>query len=167
MLSLPTKVRRKKQPYIAIRSRLVRRQMERQAIVFLTELRGYTETHGITDLGPAYFRFNAFEESREAAMEFGYFTDKQYSVPYPMRSGLMPGGTFTTTTWHGDYSKLDDVNMLLLGWGDITKVQWENSQLDGTGFEGCRLAIFHKTRRIEPIPDNWITELAILHKATG
>ena len=167
MLTLPTKIRRKKQPYIAIRSRLSRRQLERQAIVFLTELRSYMVTNAFDVIGPAYFRFNAFEDNGEADMEFGFFTDKQYTVPYPMRSGLLPGGTFTTVTWQGEYSRLDDVNLVLLGWGAINKIAWEDAKIDGAGFEGCRLAIFHKTPRIEPNAENLLTELAILHKTAA
>ena len=165
MLTLPTKIRRKKQPYLAIRSHLSRRQIEKQALLFMSEVRAYMEGQGIEDFGPAFIRFNAFDENGEGDMEFGFFTERQYSAPYPMRSGSLPGGTFTSTIWRGDYERLIEVNTMLLGWGCMTNVQWECAKIDSAGFNGCRLAIFHTTSRTEPDPKDWVTEMAILQKA--
>jgi len=165
MLTLPIKVRRKKQSYVGIRSRLSARQVRRQASLFLPEVRSFLEKQRIEDPGPAFMRFNTLAGSGESDMEFGLFTDKQYVVPYPMRSGLLPGGTYTSITWRGEYGRLFDLMTLLLGWGHMNNIEWEGARLDTAGFDGCRLAIFHKTARTEPNSEEWTTELAILHKA--
>lgn len=165
MLTLPIRVRRKKQPYVAIRSRLTKRQVRKQATLFLPEVRDYLDKQGIEDYGPAFMRFNTLGGTEEGDMEFGYFTDKQYVVPYPMRSGMLPGGTYSSITWHGDYEKFTDVTTLLLGWGEMNDIEWETARFDAAGFDGCRLAIFHRTPRTAPNPDDWTTELVMLHKA--
>lgn len=166
MMTLPVKVRRKKQPYVAIRSRLFRKQIEKQALLFMSEVRGYLEGNSISFDVP-FIRYNAFDADGEGDMEFGFFTERQHTVPGPMRSGILPGGTFTSTTWRGDYERLPEVNTLLLGWGNMTNIEWECAVLDQGGFQGCRMIIFHKTSRHEEDPSNWLTELAILHKAAA
>jgi hypothetical protein len=167
MLTLPVKTRRKKQPYVAIRSRLFRRQIEKQALLFFSEVRDYLGKQQIEDFGPPFLRFNAFDANGEGDMEFGFFTERQHVVPSPIRSGVLPGGLFTSTTWRGDYDRLSEVNTMLLGWGSMTNVEWEHAMLDSGGFNGCRMAIFHKTSRTEPKPEDWVTELAILHKTAA
>lgn len=167
MMTLPAKIRRKKQPYLAIRSRLFRRQIEKQALLFMSEIRGYLEGQGIEDFGPSFVRYNVFDENGEGDMEFGFFTERQLVAPSPIRSGVLPGGMFTSTTWHGDYERLPDVNTLLLGWGNMTNLQWECATVDQAGFRGCRLMIFHKTSRTEADPKDWMTELAFMHKAAA
>lgn len=165
MMTLPAKIRRKKQPYVAIRSRLSRRQIEKQALLFMSEVRGHLEANGV-EVGSPFLRFSPFIEG-EGEMEFGFFTERQHQVPAPMRSGVLPGGTYTSATWRGDYGRLADVNTLLLGWGKMTSTHWESAVLDKGGLQGCRLAIFHKTSRHAPDPQDWLTELAFLHKSSA
>ena len=164
MMTLPAKTRRKKQPYVAIRSRLFRRQIEKQALLFLSEVRGYLEKQAIV-VGAPFLRFAPFDANGEGDMEFGFFTERQYGVPTPMRSGVLPGGSYMSAIWRGGYERLYDVNMMLLGWGKMTDTQWETAVLEQGGLQGCRLAIFHQTSRHMPDPQDWLTELAFLQKA--
>ena len=98
MLSLPVKNRRKKQSYLAIRSRLVRRQLPKQATLFLPEVRNFMEEQSIPRTGPAFFRYNTISASGEMDIEFGHFTDKLYFGSGPVRAGILPAGSFMSVT---------------------------------------------------------------------
>lgn len=164
MLTLPAKNRRKKQPYLAIRSRLFHRQIAKQSQLFLPEVRNFMEDQGIPHTGPAFFRYNTISPTGEMDMEFGHFTDRLYSGSGPIRAGILPGGSFMSVTWHGHYNKLSDVDAMLMGWAKIKGVEWDCASTEAGTFYGCRIDVFHKTVLDTPDPDDWQTEIAIMLK---
>jgi hypothetical protein len=164
MLTLPVKIRRKKQPYLAIRSRLLRRQVARQAQLFLPEIRSFMEDQGIPQ-GPAFFRYNTTSLDGELDIEFGHFTDKHYPGNGPIRAGFLPGGPFMSLTWFGNYSRFIDVHSMFMGWAQLSGIEWDQTPTEAGMFFGCRVDIFHKAPRHDPNPDNWQTELLVLLKA--
>lgn len=166
MLSLPVKNRRKKQSYLAIRSRLVRRQLPKQATLFLPEVRNFMEEQSIPYIGPSFFRYNTISASGEMDIEFGHFTDKLYSGSGPVRAGILPAGSFMSVTWTGPYNKLSDVDAMLMGWASIKGVEWDCAATEAGVFFGCRIDIFHKALPEEPDPDKWETEVAVMLKAS-
>jgi effector-binding domain-containing protein len=161
MLTLPVKQRRRKQPYLAIRSRLTARQLPKQAQHFIPEVRKFMRERGIEDIGPSFFRYSMVSGSKEMEIEFGHFTDKVYPGAGPIRSGVLPGGSFMSVTWTGHYSHLTDVHAMLLGWGHMKDVEWDVETIEDRQYFGCRIDVFHKSMRNEPNPDNWVTELAV------
>lgn len=167
MLSLPAKNRRKKQPYLAIRSRLSKRQIPKQAQLFLPEVRSFMEEQGIVVTGPSFFRYNMISANGEMDIEFGHFTDKLYSGGGPVRAGILPAGSFMSMTWIGHYNKLSDVNAMLMGWAKEKSIEWDSASTEGGIFFGCRIDIFHKSMRTEPNPERWETEVAIMLKSGG
>ncbi|MBL0374389.1 hypothetical protein JJB09_20455 [Rhizobium sp. KVB221] len=167
MLTLPEKVRRKKQPYLAIRARLLQRQISKQARLYYPELRQYMQAQGIAETGHSFLRYNLVSQSSELELEFGYFTDKLHPGGGPMRGGMMPGGTFTSVTWRGDYSGLRDAHAMLTGWGSITGAEWDATHTDAGIQYGCRLAVFKKSMLEGLPPEDWITEIAVLHKSAS
>jgi hypothetical protein len=164
MLTLPVKSRRKKQPYLAIRSRLIKRQIPRQAQLFLPEIRKFMEENGITDFGPSFLRYNVIGPNGDMDIEFGHFTDKLHSGSGPIRAGILPGGSFVSVTWKGHYNKLTDVNAMLMGWGKMKGVAWDCAATEAGLFFGCRIDIFHTSMRNEPNPEKWLTEIAVMLK---
>jgi effector-binding domain-containing protein len=164
MLTLPVKNRRKKQPYLAIRSRLFKRQIHKQAQLFLPEVRKFMEEQGIPYTGPSFFRYNTISPTGEMDIEFGHFTDKLYSGSGPVRAGILPAGSFMSVTWTGHYNRLSDVNAMLMGWAKMTGVEWDCASTEAGTFFGCRIDIFHRSMRNEPNPDKWETEVAIMLK---
>ena len=147
MLTLPVKTRRKKQPYLSIRSRLSRRNIPRQAVVFYAELRDHMASRGIEDWGPAFMRYLVIGQDGELDMEFGYFTSRPHSGGGPVRSDFMPAGTFVTTQWTGPYDKLTDVNAMLSGWVAGNGSNWHMRPTDAGIAYGCRMEIFHLSIR--------------------
>lgn len=162
MLTLPAKVRRKKQPYLYIRSRLSRRNLAKQAILFYGELRDFVAARGITGVGPGFMRYMAVDHDGGLDMEFGYFTDRLHSGGGPVRSSMLPSGTFMSMQWNGPFEKLRDVNAMLKGWADHNGVEWDMVETpDGVGY-GCRIEIYHVTPRHVANPEQYRTEVAIM-----
>jgi hypothetical protein len=165
MLTLPVKNRRKKQPYLAIRSRLFRRQIPKQAQLFLPELRTFMEEQDIPYSGPSFFRYNTISPTGEMDIEFGHFTDKLYSGSGPVRAGILPAGSFMSVTWIGHCNRLSDVNAMLMGWAKMTDTEWDCACTEAGTFFGCRIDIFHNSMRNETDPEKWETEVAIMLRA--
>ena len=162
MLSLPAKNRRKKQPYLAIRSRLFSRQIAKQAQLFLPEVRNFMEQQGLPATGPSFLRYNTISPTGEMDIEFGHFTDKLYAGGGPVRAGILPSGSFMSVTWTGHFNKLSDVHAMLMGWAKIKGVDWDCASTEAGVFFGCRIDIFHKSMRNEPNPERWQTEVAAM-----
>lgn len=164
MLTLPAKNRRKKQPYLAIRSRLFKRQIPKQAQLFLPEVRKFMEDQGIVGAGPTFLRYNTINPTGEMDIEFGLFTEKLYPGSGPIRAGILPGGSFMSLKWTGHFNKLGDVNAMLMGWAKIQGIEWDCASTEAGLFFGCRIDIFHKSMRHESNPEKWETEVAVMLK---
>lgn len=161
MLTLPVRNRRKKQPYLAIRSRLLERQIRKQGMLFLPEVRNFMVSRGMDASGPAFLRYQTIEFSGEMDIEFGVFTDKLYSGSGPIRSGILPSGLYVSVTWFGEYEALPDVNAMLMGWGQQKQLEWDMASTEAGQFFGSRVSIFHRTPRIEADETQFETEVAI------
>lgn len=162
MLTLPAKVRRKKQPYLYIRSRLPRRNLRKQAVLFYGELRDFIAARGIVGTGPGFMRYISVQQDGELDIEFGYFTDRLHTGGGPVRAGTLPSGTFMSTQWTGPFEKVPDVNAMLNGWADHNGVEWEATQTSGSTSYACRIEIYHVTPRHVSDPEQFRTEIAIM-----
>ncbi|WP_137157892.1 hypothetical protein [Rhizobium sp. FKL33] len=160
MLTLPERVRFKKQPYLSLRSRLNARQLMTQAQVFLGEVRAELSRQQVTDYGRAFFRYNLFAPNGEMEIEFGYFTPRLVTAKTPFRAASLSGGPFMTVYWHGHYDKLREVHAMLRGWmGVMNCPPVQSASADGVAF-ACCLNIFHRSMLHDPDPANWITQVA-------
>jgi effector-binding domain-containing protein len=165
MLTLPAKVRRKKQPYLYIRSRLSRRNLAKQAVLFYSELRDFVAARGITGVGPGFMRYLSVNRDGGLDMEFGYFTDRLHAGGGPVRSSMLPSGTFMSMMWTGPFEKLRDVNAMLNGWAEHNGIEWDMIETpEGVGY-GCRIEIYHATQRHVPSPEQFRTEVAIMGRS--
>jgi effector-binding domain-containing protein len=167
MLSLPVKKRRKKQPYLAVRSRLLARQIKKRGMLFLPEVRSYMVEQGIDASGPAFLRYQTIEFTGEMDVEFGIFTDKLYNGNGPIRAGFLPAGSYVSVTWLGSYEGLPEVDAMLMGWGQQKHMEWDMASTEAGLFFGCRIFIFHRTPRVELDPTRYETEVAIKLKNAG
>jgi hypothetical protein len=162
MLTLPEKVRRKKQSYIFIRSRLARRNLRKQATLFFGELREFIAARGISDCGPAFMRYLALENGGEMDVEFGFFTDRVHPGGGPVRAGILPSGSFMSTRWTGPFERLGEVNAMLSGWGDHNAIDWDLAETPNGVAYGCRMEIYHVTSRDVRSSDEFQTEIAMM-----
>jgi effector-binding domain-containing protein len=167
MLTLPAKVRRKKQPYLYIRSKLSRRNLRKQAILFFGEIRQFMEERGIELTGPGFMRYRAVERNGDLDIEFGYFTDRLHPVAGPVRSGILPAGTFVSVQWTGPFEHLPDVNAMLSGWAAHNGVEWAATETPGGTEFGCRLEIYHVSSRHVSDARAFRTEIAMMTRSPG
>jgi hypothetical protein len=166
MLTLPAKLRRKKQPYLSIRSRLTRRNLRRQAELFFSELREFIATRRIEDAGPGFMRYLAIDNG-ELDMEFGYLTPRIYAGCGPVRSGILPSGMFMAAEWTGPFEKLPEVNAMLPGWARHSGVELDVTETETGTIYGCRLEIYHVTPRHTEDPAQFRTEIAIMTRSNA
>jgi hypothetical protein len=165
MLTLPAKLRRKKQPYLSIRSQLTRRNLRRQAILFFSELREFMTARGIEDSGPGFMRYLSIDNG-ELDMEFGYLTPRVYAGGGPVRSGMLPTGMFMTAEWTGPFEKLPEVNAMLPGWAQHSGVELDVTETETGIIYGCRLEIYHVTPRHTENPEDFRTEIAVMTRSS-
>ena len=162
MLTLPVRTRRKKQPYLAIRSQSTRRNLRRQAVLFFSELRDFMVARGVADTGPAFMRYFSIGDDGAVDVEFGYFTTRLHAGGGPVRSGTLPSGVFLSTEWTGPYENIGEVNAMLLGWARHCGVELDATAANGGTVYGCRLEIFHVTPRHTDDPGRLRSEIAVM-----
>jgi effector-binding domain-containing protein len=167
MLTLPAKLRRKKQPFLSIRSQLAPRNLRRQAVLFYSELRAFIGAKGVEDAGPGFMRYLAIGKNGELDMEFGYLTTRVHAGGGPVRSGILPSGMFMTAEWTGPYEKLGEVNAMLPGWAQHNGVELDVSETEDGTVYGCRLEIYHVSPRHTEDEANFRTEIAILTRSSS
>ena len=165
MLTLPAKLRRKKQPYLSIRSQLARRNLRRQAVLFFSELRDFMTARGVEDAGPGFMRYLSVDRNGELDMEFGYLTPRIHPGGGPVRSGVLPSGMFMTAEWTGPYEKLPEVNAMLPGWAQHAGIELDVTETAAAVVYGCRLEIYHVTPRHTENADQYRTEIAVMARS--
>lgn len=167
MLTLPAKLRRKKQPYLSIRSQLVRRNLRRQAVLFFSELREFMAARGVEDAGPGFMRYLSIGRNGELDMEFGYLTTRVHAGGGPVRSGILPAGTFMMAEWTGPHEKLAEVNAMLPAWARHSGIEIDATETEAGISYGCRLEVYHVSPRHTEDDARFRTEIAILTRSAS
>jgi effector-binding domain-containing protein len=167
MLTLPVKRRRKKQPYLSIRSQLAPRNHRRQAMLFYSEIRDFMAARGIEDSGPGFMRYLSVGTDGELDIEFGYLTTRVHAGGGPVRSGILPSGMFMTAEWTGPFEKLPEINAMLPGWAQHSGVELDLVETDAGTSYACRLEIYHITPRHTDDPERFRTEIAVLTRPSS
>lgn len=167
MFTLPAKVRRKKHAFISIRSQLARRNLLRQSLLFYSELRDFIATRAIDDAGPGFMRYLSIGRDGELDIEFGYMTGRLHPCGGPVRSGMLPSGTFVSAEWTGAYEKLPEVNAMLPGWARHSGVDLDITETDDATYYGCRAEIYHMTPLRTQDPSQYRTEIILLTRPSS
>jgi effector-binding domain-containing protein len=162
MLTLPAKTRRKKQPFISMRSQMTRRNLARQAILFFSELRDFIAARAIDDAGPGFMRYLSTSRDGELDMEVGYLTGRLHPGGGPIRSGILPSGTYLGAEWVGPFEKLPEINAMLPGWAAHTGIELDIEETDERTAYGCRLEIYHVTPKHTLDAAKFRTEILVL-----
>jgi effector-binding domain-containing protein len=164
MLTLPAKKRRKKQSFVAIRAQMPRRYLARQAAVFFSEVRDFVAARAIDDAGPGFLRYLSVSRDGELDMEIGYLTGRPHPGSGPIRSGVLPSGTFLSAEWTGPFEKLPEINAMLPAWASHAGIELDVKESgDGVAY-GCRMELFHITNRHTEDEAKYRTEILMLTK---
>lgn len=162
MLTLPAKTRRKKQPFVAIRAQMVQRNLVRQARLFYSEVREFVTARGIDDVGPPFARYHTISRDGELTMEFGFLTGRAHAGAGPIRSGVLPAGTFLSSEWIGPFEKLPEINAMLPGWALHAGIELDMVETTERTTYACRLEVFHVTPRHTDDIEKFRTEILVL-----
>lgn len=100
-------------------------------------------------------------------IEFGYFTGRLHPGGGPVRSGVLPSGTFVSAEWQGPYDKLPEVNAMLPGWAQHSGVELDITETDDVTYYGCRAEIYHMTPRFTDDPAKYRTEIILLTRPSS
>ena len=84
----------------------------------------YLEAQGITDFGPAIFKYNRVQMPG-LEIDFGFLTPTRLPAAPELVSGELPAGTYATLTYTGPYDDLIEVNAVLIGWAAHKGIQWD------------------------------------------
>ena len=166
-MTLPVKVRRKKQAFISIRAQMTRRNLARQATLFFSELRDFVAAKGIDDSGPGFMRYLSIGRDGMLDMEFGYVTDRSYPSVGPVRSGILPSGTFLKAEWVGPFEKLPEINAMLPGWASHTGIELDIDETEAGTTYACRFEIYHTSPRHTEDPSKFRTEILVLTRPSA
>jgi effector-binding domain-containing protein len=160
MLTLPDVVRKKKLPYVAIRSEVTMRQISTRGPKILGEVAKWAVANGVAT-GAAFFRYNLIDMKGLLDMEFGFFTDGKVKAEGTVMAGSMPAGRYVSLTWIGSPAKLYDVTTMLIGWGKERAIRWDGAATEKGDSFACRIEIYKTDPDVEPDMDKWETEIAI------
>lgn len=131
-------------------------------MLFFSELREFMVARGIEDAGPGFMRYLSMSRDGELDMEFGYLTARLHAGGGPVRSGILPSGTFMTAEWTGPYERLAEVHAMLPGWAEHSGVEPDVTESDAGITYKCRLEIFHVTPRHTEDANQFRTEIAVM-----
>lgn len=162
MLTLPAKTRRKKQSFLAIRAQMTRRNLVRQATLFYSELRDFLFAQNIEDAGPGFMRYLSISRDGDLDMEIGYLTAKPYHGAGPIRSGVLPAGSFLSAEWTGPFERLPEINAMLPAWASHTGIDLDVRETDSGIAYACRMEVYHVTPKHTEDPSKFRTEILVL-----
>lgn len=155
----PRRETRAEQPYVAIRRDVTMAQIPTVLPPLHDELARWLAARGVTASGPPFFRYLVIDMDALLSIEVGFPVASPVAGDDEVTSGMLPAGTYVTTTHHGHPAGLEQATGELLAWADAQGVVWDKHP-DGRG-EAWR-------SRIEWYLDDggdmadWDTELAFL-----
>lgn len=157
MLTLPKIETRPAQPYLAIRQRVTIPFGDVPGALF-DKVEAYLQSQGVTDSGPAIFKYNLVDMPR-LEVEFGFLTPGKVPATGDFISGELPAGQYAATLYTGPYDNLMDVNAVLIGWAKQKGIVWDAEETAA----GDRFVSRVEYYLDPPIgdPNTWRTEVAI------
>lgn len=157
MLTLPKLVTYEARPYVATRKSV--------SIPFGDDIgpamgaaQAYLEAQGITDFGPAIFKYNRVQMPG-LEIDFGFLTPKRLPAAPGLVSGELPAGTYATLTYTGHYNDLIEVNAVLIGWAAHKGIEWDATPSPDGDLFASRVEFYLDGP--EGDPNTWRTEVAI------
>jgi effector-binding domain-containing protein len=159
MLSLPEIIERAEQPYVAIRQRVTVPFGDAVERAF-SELDRWTSARQLETAGAAFIKYNLVAMPH-LEVEFGVPTKARVAGDEHVMSGVLPAGKYASIRYQGHYSKLVEVNGVLIGWAEHQKLRLDMSATPAGDAFGCRLEIYETDPATEPDPNQWLTIVAI------
>jgi hypothetical protein len=140
--------------------------MRKQALVYFGELEQFTKRNAIQQ-GPALIRYLSLSHEGVMELEFAYMTQRVHAGEGPIRSGVLPAGSYVSARWKGPFYNLFDAEAMIDGWAARNNVAWaSNSCQYGVAYD-CRMMVFHVSPRHVPEEMQFETEIAVMTRGAS
>lgn len=158
MLTLPTLVRRKAQPYAAIRQET---KIPFQTVISKTlpKVEKWLGKRGLGH-GPMLIKYD-FIKMPELTLQIGFLLDEPLEGDDVVTCGVLPAGKYATLTYWGHYRNLRDVTGMLINWAWDHNVAWDADETPGGDAFASRFELYPNGPQDEPDPDKWETQIWI------
>ena len=126
----------------------------------ISEVIGWLAARGHTPAGPPFVRYNVIDMAADLDIEVGVATERPIEGDGEVISGELPAGRYVWATHHGAPAGLYGAVAGVLAWADQQGLKLDREQTDRGEHWGCRAEFYKTDPVVEPIPDNWETDLA-------
>lgn len=147
-------------PYAAIRASVAMSEIPALLPPLSGEVLAWLAAHGEAPDGPEMWRYLVIDMAAKLTVEVGFPVAKVLPGDDRVVTGLLPGGTYAVTSFHGHPQGLMRATGELLQWADTAGVTWDK-HAEGPA-EAWRSRIEWYLNAEFPDMDNWDTELAFL-----
>ena len=160
MLTLPTIVERKAQPYSAVRAKVAMDQMRPVVDRAYKTIFGWLAQNGIEPAGAALFRYRMIDMPM-VELDLAVPVANAVTPGEGMVADALPAGRYGQVTWTGPYDSLRDVHAVLLGWAEQSNGAWDLEETpDGDRF-AARFEVYENNPAEVENPDELVTTVAI------
>lgn len=158
MLTLPTVVSRKAQPYAAIRQAT---KIPFQTVVSKTvpKVDKWLGKRHI-EPGPMIIKYD-FIRMPELTVQLGFLIDGAVEGDETVTVSVLPAGKYATLTYWGHYRNLRDVTAMLIGWARGRGIAWDAEEAPQGDTFVSRFEVYPNGPADEPDPDKWETQIFI------
>ena len=158
MLTLPTLVKRRAQPYAAIRQNV---KIPFQSAISKTvpKVEKWLAQHGV-EHGPMLIKYD-FIKMPELTVQLGFVLGGAIDGDEAVTAGVLPAGKYATLTYWGHYKNLRSVTGMLINWARDNDVAWDAEETPGGDSFASRFELYPNGPLDEPDPDKWETQIFI------
>jgi effector-binding domain-containing protein len=156
---LPHLETREKQNYVAVRSFVSMDDLSKMAFKF-EEVFSWLDGKGLKPAGPPFYRYAAFEMGEMLDLEVGVPVAFPVSGDEKVQAGFFPEGQYAVLFHTGSYDGLQQATSKLLDWAEENGIIFQTS--DYGKVWRARIEYYLIDPNLEPNPEKWLTELAIL-----
>jgi effector-binding domain-containing protein len=161
MITEPKLEIRPEQPYVAIRTQVAPQELPIVIPQLMDAVGEWLGKRGVSPVGAPFIQYHVIDMPQKLDIGIGFPVDQIVAGEGNIQAGKIPGGTYATVLYTGDYSGLYDANRILIEWGKQNNVAWDRwDDPNGDAFAG-RFEHYLTDPAEEPDSTKWETEVAI------
>lgn len=165
MLTLPQRIERQSQPYVAICAQTPMDQIPQVVDPAFPRLFAWIAAHGGQIAGAPFINYRTIDMAGLLTIECGIPLAQPVPGDQEIIAGTLPAGSYITLTYWGPYANLMDVNAVLVGWAKEKGIAWDAEETAQGDHFAARLEIYETDPREEPDSEKWKTVLMVKARA--
>src|SRR5690606_34544586 len=115
--------------------------------------------HGLIPVGAAFYNYRRINMAETLDVEAGIAVETAGPDDGNVRSGILPGGRFARTVWHGHPDRLEMVTGMLINWVAQVGEAFDMETRAPDDFFACRLELYESDPAEVTNMDEWVTVL--------